>query len=358
MRDLIASMAALSVTTTACFALAGCAADGQTGDVQVGASITGAHATIFGGERDQAATLSGVVAIKVDNGATFELCTGALVAPNVVLTARHCVSKNKSRTVVCDANGRSTNGDHVFGDVEARTIQIYTGADPQFSKEPVARGKQIIRGEGNVLCDGDIALVVLDGALEGVQVLPVRVGQAIHPGETIKTIGYGRNDQKLPIGTRMMKTGVDVLAVGRGTSASKTALGAHEFETGMATCEGDSGGPAISEKTGAVIGVVSRGGDCDEDFGHIYTSTVMQQDLFQRAFDATHTVPELEAGSSLDPKHAALGADGDTSDPPAKASGCAQSGVGASRGGPMAAAALGVLALVGALRRRKARASS
>ncbi len=330
--------AALALSTVACAGETGSAAD-----VEV---VQKSEAKIYGGERDQAAVLTGVVALKVGNGTTFELCTGALVAPNLVLTARHCVSKNITASVVCDENGRSGNGDHVSDDVDPATINVFTGADPQFTRAPAAKATQIVHAGGKVLCDADIALVVLDAALEDVPVMPVRVGQPIHQGETIKTIGYGRNDQKLPTGTRMQKQGVDVLAIGKGVSASKTPLGKHEFETGMATCQGDSGGPAISEKTGAVIGVVSRGGECTDDFGHIFTSTVEQQALFAKAFEAAGQKPALESGSSLDPKKAVVQAPAaEPQAPSASQGGCSQTGGNATHGGSIALVAGAVLAL-------------
>ncbi|MBL8609690.1 MAG: S1 family peptidase [Myxococcales bacterium] len=346
--------AALAFVGAAGLALSTVACAGETvapADVEI---VQTSEAKIYGGERDEAATLTGVVALKVGTGQTFELCTGALVAPNLVLTARHCVSKALSPTVVCDENGRSGNGDHVAADVDAETIAIYTGADPQFARAPRARGKAVVHGGGNVLCDADIALVVLDEALDDVPVLPVRVGQPIRAGETIKTIGYGRNDQKLPTGTRMLKDGVGVLAIGKGVSASKTPLGKHEFETGKATCQGDSGGPAISEKTGAVIGVVSRGGECNDDFGHIYTSTVDQQALFAKAFAAVGAAPALETGSTLEPKKSATPAASEPAPPAGGQGGCSQSG-GASHGGSFAVVVAGVLGLALLRNRRSAK---
>src|SRR5205085_9664497 len=84
----------------------------------------------------------------------------------------------------------------------------------------------------------------------------------------------------------------------KAVSASKTPLGPHEFEVGKSICQGDSGGPAISETTGAVIGVVSRGGKCDEDFGHIYTTTAGFEAMFQKGFEIANAKPILEDGDS------------------------------------------------------------
>jgi hypothetical protein len=86
--------------------------------------------------------------------------------------------------------------------------------------------------------------------------------------------------------------------MGSGVSASKTALGTNEFEVGESICEGDSGGPAISEQSGAVIGVVSRGGACDDNFGHIYTATTSFKDLFDKAAAFAGTSPTIETADA------------------------------------------------------------
>src|SRR5205085_1978599 len=117
---------------------------------------------IFGGAKDDDDdAIDGVVALRVGLGNTFELCTGALIAPNVVLTARHCVTKNATTSVSCDENGRSANGEHVTEDEDPASIGIYGGASPSFAKPALAVGRAIIAPSGPYLCDSDIALVVL-----------------------------------------------------------------------------------------------------------------------------------------------------------------------------------------------------
>jgi hypothetical protein len=100
----------------------------------------------------------------------------------------------------------------------------------------------------------------------------------------VRAVGYGQNDKGMPIGIRVRKDDVAVLAVGQTLSQSETPLGSREFEVGLSICQGDSGGPAINESTGAVVGVVSRGGSCDDNFGHIYTGTAGFTQLFTQAF--------------------------------------------------------------------------
>jgi hypothetical protein len=56
--------------------------------------------------------------------------------------------------------------------------------------------------------------------------------------------------------TRQTRDNVKVVDVGPAHS-----LGPAEFQTGESACSGDSGGPAVASETGAVLGVLSRGGN-------------------------------------------------------------------------------------------------
>src|SRR5450755_173304 len=78
---------------------------------------------------------SGVVAIATRHpeDGSMTLCSGALVAPNLVLTARHCVSDALTQTPACDAQGLSHNGEHLAGDADPRSISIYVGTHIDFS---------------------------------------------------------------------------------------------------------------------------------------------------------------------------------------------------------------------------------
>lgn len=326
--------------TTVTVATAGCA---QPADDGAGEASEDA---IFGGVRDDDGRGgSNVVALRVGNGGTFDLCSGAVIAPNVVLTARHCVARTVSDAISCDENGRSASGPQLAGDQAPEDVAVFVGATPSFSRTPSALVKTIIAPEGDALCDSDIALLVLDRNLEGVTPFAVRFAAQARLGEEIRAVGYGKNDAKTPMGTRFRRENVPVLAIGKGISPSKTRLGPHEFEVGKSICEGDSGGPAISELTGAVIGVVSRGGPCGDDFGHVYTSTAGFEDLFARAFTAAGDRPIVEANTPPEDVAAVPKASADPAPPepaPApKAGGCAMSS--SSRTAPGA----GLFALIG-----------
>lgn len=295
---------------------AGCAEADEAERAVVATDVSlGSETRILGGENDDdPIAASYVVALKVGTKGKFELCSGALVAPNIVLTARHCVAHGITTTVVCDENGNSTNGRHVSGTQPASNVAAYTGASPKFGQMPEAVGTAIVAPKSEFLCDSDIALVVLNRPIDGVAPAAVRLDTSVVPGETIRSVGYGQNDQAVPLGTRFRKAGVAVLAMGRGVSQSHTALGPHEFEVGRSICQGDSGGPAISEQTGAIVGVVSRGGDCQEDFGHIYTTTAGWAELFDEAFALAGAVPIRESvarsehsAPRAEPSHAPVG---------------------------------------------------
>ncbi len=331
--------------TTVTAVTAGCA-EGPGDD----AGVSGEDA-IFGGIRDDDGRGgSNVVALRVGSGGTFDLCSGAVIAPNIVLTARHCVARTVSDAISCDEEGRSASGPQVDGNFEPKDIAVFVGATPSFSKTPSALVKTIVAPEGDALCDSDIALVVLDRDLEGVTPFAVRFSAQARLGEEIRAVGYGKNDAKTPMGTRFRRENVPVLAIGKGISPSKTRLGPREFEVGKSICEGDSGGPAISELTGAIIGVVSRGGPCGDDFGHVYTSTSGFEDLFDRAFTAAGGRPIIEANTPpadivAAPKASASSEQAPSEPAAPKAGGCAMSSSSSTAPGAGLVALLGLAVL-------------
>jgi hypothetical protein len=359
-------VATLVLASSLAASSAGCAAEVPEGPAEAAVVLGTSQSKIFGGAKDDDGdSIAGVVALRVGAGSTFELCTGALIAPNVVLTARHCVTKNITSSVSCDENGQSANGEHVSGDEDPKSVGIYTGALPSFAKPPSSVARAIVAPSGPYLCNSDIALIVLAKPITDVAPLMVRTRGFARAGEVVRAIGYGQNDASSPIGTRFRKPGVEVLAQGKAVSDSKTPLGTHEFEVGKSICQGDSGGPAISEDTGAVIGVVSRGGGCDEEFGHIYTTTAGFDELFARAFEIAGTEPVVEDSADPQPQvtHAkTTSASTSAKDEGAQSSSCAVAGAMGATGStlgssPRGLGFVGIAAAIGALAARRRRAA-
>ncbi len=282
-----------------------CAACGGPAGAEATATST---SPIYGGVEDNDAQQSqGVVAVEVDNGGTttFELCSGSLIAPNVVLTARHCVSVQTSTQVTCDQNGVSATPPDFSADEPLGIIHVFTGPSPTLLGVPAANAAAVFHPAGTTLCNLDLALIVLDKPITGIEPMRVRLSGPPTAGEMMRTVGYGENDQNAPIGTRFRKDGVSVLAIGSAVSASMTPLGSSEFEMGESMCNGDSGGPALDATTGAIVGIVSRGGACTDPSGHIYTSLAAFTSVFTQAFamaggaPITEGEPYPDAGSTM-----------------------------------------------------------
>lgn len=226
----------------------------------------------------------GVVAIDIDDGRG--LCTGALISPRLVLTARHCVSRTVTR-VYCPPDAVQ-----ILGERRASSIAIKVGEDAA-SARVVARGADVVAPSGPTLCEADIALVVLDTPVTLVKPLPVRArGPAM--GDHVRAVGFGRPDDDEAAGKKLVREHVRVLTV--------TAT---EFTVGEATCQGDSGGPALDEDTSEIVGVVSRGGpSCDGPSAHnVYTRVDAWAWLIEEGFTrAAEIVAEERDGGVTAPR--------------------------------------------------------
>lgn len=252
----------------------------------------------------------GVVAIATshENSATaVTLCSGALVAPNLVLTARHCVSKAITTTPSCDAAGRSHNGAHFGSDADPSQISIYVGTSVKIDSDPPrAHAKRVFHPNGKILCDADVAYIVLDRPIVSARVLPVRLHEPVHSGDIVQPVGFGGGILN-QIGERKPRRKSEILAVGPASNARTGAvIGPREFEVEAATCRGDSGGPAIDARTGEIVGVISRGGSCIEKGNHVYTRVdaykrlayfsflAAEQALFSEVAENTAVAPREE----------------------------------------------------------------
>lgn len=242
---------------------------------------------------------SGVVAIATtmtDASAHITLCSGALVAPNLVLTARHCVSRAVTATPSCDARGRSHNGDHLAEDVDPASIAIFTGSHVRPDVDaPVARAVRTLRPSGQVLCDSDVAFLVLDRPILGAPVLSMRLHAPVETGDVVVPVGFGGGPLNI-VGHKVARSKSVVLATGPiANAATGAVLGPREFEVDRATCRGDSGGPAIDVMTGEIVGVVSRGGSCTAHGNHVYTRVDAYSRLANAAFAAAERESKLAA---------------------------------------------------------------
>lgn len=271
------------LSVTAILSFAACTED-VSGPERTGRAV----ATIIGGVKDNDAQAHESVVFLYASQAGGA-CTGSLIAPNLVLTARHCVSINVTQGIGCDIDGKSSNGDHVGADYSAGSFEIYTGYSP--GGAPVATGKKLFHPDTKNLCNNDIALLLLKNAVPGAKPMPLRLDFGPAIGELTMAIGYGKTTKSdASSGLRYRRADIPVLSNGRDWNYLN---GANEFVMGQSTCQGDSGGPILAMASSAILGVTSRGGDCFTGEQH-FTKVAAHKDLILAAFAEAAASPVAE----------------------------------------------------------------
>jgi hypothetical protein len=167
-------------------------------------------------------------------------CSGALVEPGVVLTARHCVTSHDEPGSVYDA-----------GDV-----RVELGGDY------LPWGRVGVVGVVTCPCyrdspRGDVTALILEASLPPeVPTRRVRLAAEPAPDEDILAAGFGA----LTPSKSIPDTGWPQRALFRGTwSGVTTSVADGSFILSGRAFPGDSGGPVWSRETGEILGVVSQG---------------------------------------------------------------------------------------------------
>jgi len=177
-----------------------------------------------------------------------------LIAPNLVLTARHCVETVPAGAVNC-AQTKFTppKGNQ---DVVVSTSTNLHGSVPYFQVSQVH-----VPPDGSSVCGNDIALLVLAQPFPASTLRPIAVqlDSPVGTGDAYTAIGFGQAAVAGTEGVRRSKSGLSVVCASS-NCASQGIVSATEFVGADSICEGDSGGPAIDSE-GSVIGIVSRGAD-------------------------------------------------------------------------------------------------
>lgn len=290
------------------------------------------------GGRDSAAGDDGVVIVRVERPGGTSVCSGSLVAPNLLLTARHCVTATYVEdNIRCKADGSLDvpSGGALGEPVAADRVTIYLGAAP--SQDAVSNlpggapdgvGTRIVTTSWPNVCRDDLALIVLDREVSA-PIVPLDLRTQVSKATRVSTVGYGLTENSRSgelWSDRKRRDGVPVKYV---DTLPNT------FGIGRAVCQGDSGGPAFDSISGGVVGVYSLGfpgvdvSSCSsENALNYYTRLSAYEPLLRQGFDAAEQpFPEPAPGGEGGAPNAEGGAESNAE------GGASTAGDGAAAGG-------------------------
>lgn len=209
-----------------------------------------------------------------------EACTGTLIAPDIVLTAAHCVH---APTLGLASQAEVTAQTTVMFD----TIDVAGGGGRTIAaSDTVPIGAYRVRG------DPDVGLVFLAQPVTDVAPTPLNLDPAnAGIGIALAMIGFG----KTPTGGtgRLLYTAPTASVSCTEYAVTNALFLCVDQHSGAGICAGDGGGPALAEVDGAtrLVGVASYGDDACAEFGALMRIDAIVARSFLHQY-ATELVPD------------------------------------------------------------------
>ncbi len=287
--------------------LPGCAvATQQDGDEAGEAPVASAAQPIMGGT-DDASDLNVVDIVWLMADGDSE-CSGSLLAPNMVLTAHHCVSTVQNMNGGIDCGVSSFGAPDVAANFFVSTKEFISmnQADYHTVREVVVPPSST----NTSFCGLDQAILILADNVAPSEAVPLvpRVDSDVAAKDKYTAIGFGGTvEDGTGAGTRRRLDNLTVQCVGTacesiyGNQISTT----HEFVGDHGTCEGDSGGPAL-DTDNRVVGVTSRGqtGCTSPVYGDVFSwASWIKQTATTAAQLGNYTAAPWVTGYPTDPAY-------------------------------------------------------
>ena len=250
-----------AVLLTTPFFAAGCGSDGDGTRERLGTRSD----AIVGGQ--PSTPEDDFVVFLAHLGDPTSTCGATLVAPNLVVTAKHCVYAYAENASTCDGTGlpvaNGEGGGYVGAPIKLPELAFYGGADAKNrvvngKEAPAAVGARVIDDKSVYLCSHDLAYVVLDRPMTGLPIGKLRLGERPKPDTAFAVAGWGAVEDRVKPLFRQRRTSMIIARVGP-VEPNAGAVPPRTFEGGPGPCTGDSGSPAFVLATGTALGVTARG---------------------------------------------------------------------------------------------------